>query len=212
MRYFQKYSLLYSIRLPNYGGIKVVFLRYYDQYFLSNVALYRNKVALVLVRIGIIYFIAGIMMAYAQVAGHHAYSIFTYNIIKYTHWPNSLAEGDIQIAFVGDSKVYESMQLVAQRKTINGRAIKVKKVNQMADLRACHMVYVTEKNFHWLSDVVDFTNESSTVVLTEKPQNKVTGVGISFIVVNGRLRFKLYDEVLDKKDIHVSVNLRKLAY
>lgn len=147
-----------------------------------------------------------------QTTNDKAYSVFTYNFIKYANWSGTMASGDIKVFFVGSSKVYEEFKEVASLKTIKGRKMVVNHIDDINSLKACHVIYISENRSSLLGKIIDKTVNSHTLILTERENLTKKGAAISFILLNNKLKFQINDAALAQRKIKIASSLRTLAY
>ena len=149
---------------------------------------------------------------YGQDVNHHVYSIFAFNLIKYSEWPASDQADELKVMFIGSSKVYQDFVRLAQMKTVNGKSIHVVKVETIPEKPACDVLYVSKSSSDMIGDIINKTSDTPVMVITEQERLIEYGATISFLESNGKLRFQINDGVLEAKNINMSNKLKSLAY
>src|SRR5690606_26225961 len=88
--------------------------------------------------------------AKSQTTNYQVYSLYVINIAKYTSWPST--SGELRIAVVGKSKVYEELTK-HNGKVVNGQTMKITQVESPAEIDNAHIVYVPDGKASAFEDV-----------------------------------------------------------
>ena len=70
----------------------------------------------------------------AQGGNHALYGYFFYTIAKNVEWPADYKTGDFVIGILGDSPVTQYLQMMAQKKDVAGRPIKIAEYSSVAQI------------------------------------------------------------------------------
>jgi hypothetical protein len=146
----------------------------------------------------------------AQTTNHQAYSLFTYNFMKYTKWPER--DGNLIITVVGKTKVTDELKTLSQTKTVEGKKIEVNAVENYESIKYSHIVFVADGKSSALKDIVEKTKGQPILVITEREGLTGKGACISFhIMENGSLRFEVNDHELSSRNIQLANVIMSLA-
>jgi hypothetical protein len=164
-----------------------------------------------------IYFLSAFLFAVsinsasvAQTTNHQAYSLFTYNFMKYTKWPEK--EGNLVITIVGKTKVANELTTLSQTKTVEGKKIEVNSVENFESTKFSHIVFIADGKSSALKDIVEKTKGQPTLVITEREGLTGKGACISFLIMeNGSLRFQVNDHELSSRNIQLANVIMSLA-
>lgn len=149
------------------------------------------------------------LTAKAQTTNYQVYSLFVVNIAKYSSWPD--VNGEFHITVFGKTKVYDEL-LKQNGKSVNGHAIKVVQVENVADIGQPQILYLADGKTSFLDDIVKATHGKPVMVIAEREGLFKKGAGFSFIIMdNGTLRYDINNTELEKRQIRVSKNLSSLA-
>jgi hypothetical protein len=146
---------------------------------------------------------------YAQT--YKLYPLFIYSFTRHVQWPDSYNQGDFEILVLGDTPLTEELKVMAQTKKIGDRSIKVTKINSIAEIRQCNILFVPEAQSGRFSDILQKATPSSILVLTEANGLGQLGSCINFIVKDGKLAFELNQAALSKQNLKASTEITRLA-
>jgi hypothetical protein len=146
----------------------------------------------------------------AQTTNYQAYSLFTYNFMKYTKWPEK--DGNLVITVVGKTKVAGELATLSQTKTVEGKKIEVNAVENFESGKYSHIVFVADGKSGSLKEIVEKTKGQPTLVITEREGLVGKGACISFLIMeNGSLRFQVNDQELSSRNIQLAKVIMSLA-
>ncbi len=139
-------------------------------------------------------------------------SIFIYNFTKYIKWPDSYNSGNFEITVLGNSSIFESLkQMAAQKAQTNGKAIHVKKANDMSEIGDAHVLFISENQLTQMDQIISSTSGKPILIITEKPGMGVRGATINFIEKDSKIKFELNQDNAESRGLKVSSSLAGLA-
>jgi len=139
------------------------------------------------------------------------HSVFIYNFTKYIQWPSSYQSGDFVIGVFGNSDVIPHLEKMASVKTVGTQKMVVKKFTDVNEINKCHILFIPDQKSGQFDDISSSLNGKPTLVITEKDGLGKKGSSINFIIVGGRYKFELNEEVIANSKLKVSGELAKLA-
>jgi hypothetical protein len=139
------------------------------------------------------------------------HSVFMYNFTKYIQWPTSYQSGDFVIGVLGDSPIIESLEKMAESKTVGAQKFSIVRYKSVDEINKCHMLFIPSNRSKQLKDALNKVNGQSTLVITEKNGLGVEGSCINFVLVDGKWKFELNKPATEKNNLKVSGDLAKLA-
>lgn len=142
---------------------------------------------------------------------HKLYPLFIYSFTRYIQWPEAQNQGDFEILILGDSPLFEELQAMAQTKKIGDRTIKVAKVNSIAEIKKCNILFVPENQATKFNEILAKVSSQSILVITEVNGLGQKGSCINFIVKDGKLAFELNQSALSKQNLKATSELTRLA-
>lgn len=139
------------------------------------------------------------------------YPLFVYSFTRYIQWPEALNQGDFEILVLGDSPVTEELNIMAQAKRVGDRAIKVSKVNTVAEIKKCHILFIPSTQSDKLAEVLQRVASKPILVMTEQTGLGSLGSCVNFITKDGKLAFELNQSALTKQNLKASMELTRIA-
>lgn len=139
-------------------------------------------------------------------------AMFLYNFTKNIEWPKSYKEGNFIIGILGTSALRDELQtIVASKKVGNVQDFMIQQFFSAADIKKCHMLYVTAENSGMMKAVQSKIKGKATLLVAEKPGMAKQGAAINFIVVDSKQKFELNKANAERYSLKVSNNLTSLA-
>lgn len=138
-------------------------------------------------------------------------TVVVYSFTRYIFWPEGSNTGDFEIKVLGDSPFLTELNVMAQSKKVGDRPIKVSKINDLSELKKCHILILPAAKSSQLSAVLEALEGLPVLVVTEEPGLGVTGSDINFIDKEGKLAFELNQNAVNKRKLKVSTELTRLA-
>ena len=138
---------------------------------------------------------------------------FLFNVVKFVQWPPSdLPSDTVVIGLVTADSFRRALEGVANGKTVNGRSIVVRDVNDEEDARGCHIVF-----FDDASDSLRRTNilrrvrDGAVLTVGETTRFMTEGGLVRLYVEGDRLRFQIDPVGVQLVGLKVSAQLMSLA-
>lgn len=138
-------------------------------------------------------------------------ALFIYNYTKHILWPADYSRGHFNIEILGSSKLYEELQIIASKKTVNGQTIKVKKVSSVDSTRTCHLLYIPNYNSSKLKQVIAQLSEYPTIIITDNYKLAKLGASINFVRRDGALDYEIFKRNVLKNGIKANPKIFKLG-
>ncbi len=136
---------------------------------------------------------------------------FVYSFGKFIHWPDEYRQGDFEIAVLGESPFVEQLTDMATKKKIGERAIKIVKINSVAEIKKSHILILPTSQSAALADVLKKVGTNSTLVVTEQDGLGAKGSDINFVMKDNKLAFELNQATLAKHKLKAANELIRLA-
>jgi len=136
-------------------------------------------------------------MAKAQSQPLSEYEIkagFLFNFTKFVEWPpEAFADPSVPIVLgiVGDSPVTELLTETAAGKTVNGRAVVVRRFKEGQDLRSCHILFVGSSEEKHVPQILERVKGSRVLTVSETSGFAQSGGMINFFVEGNRVRLEI---------------------
>ena len=134
---------------------------------------------------------------------------FIYNFTKYIDWDAKNTD-DFTICIVGESPVYEPLTQIAATKTVQNKKIVVRRIDKLAEIAGCDVLFIPAGNSYSLSSIFANTGKG-TLTISETPGYGNMGTAINFVIVNDKLKFEANVKSINDEGLKASSQLLKLA-
>lgn len=139
---------------------------------------------------------------------------FLLNFAKFIEWPADVFQDEktpIYVCIFRYDPFNRVLDDILQGKVINNRQVAARRVVELSELKACQIVFVSEREEKRLPDVLNRLKDSSVLVIGETGTFAERGGGIQFFLEDHRLRFAVNVDALRKARLNVSSKLLALA-
>lgn len=136
-------------------------------------------------------------------------SVFVYNFANMVEWPEADRNGDFIIGVLGGSDVSGELTKISTQKKVGTRTIKVENYANVADIGKCHIIFISDDKKSELANVI--AKSKTSLVVSEEAGSAKKGAGISFIVVDNKIKFEMSKKNIEKNSLKVGTSLEKLA-
>lgn len=147
----------------------------------------------------------------ASAQTHKLYPLFIYSFTRHIQWPEAYNQGDFEILVLGESPVIDELKLMAESKKIGDRNIKVTRINTLAEIKKCNILFIPEAQSGKFNDILQKVSAFSVLVITEVAGLGQLGSCINFIPKDGKLAFELNKAALTKQNLRASTEITRLA-
>lgn len=149
------------------------------------------------------------LQASAQTTDDQVKTVFVFNFTRYIQWPTN--ESNFTIGILGNDKaLYKAFVDMASKKSASGKKIIIKNMTSANDAATCDILYIPIDNSAQFA-LVKSQNLKNVLIITEKAGLGQQGSGINFIQVDGKMRFEINKDEIEKAGLKVSSQLLGLA-
>jgi hypothetical protein len=148
-------------------------------------------------------------LGYTQTYKLH--SVYIYGFTRYVIWPEGFTTGDFEILVLGDSPILDELKILAQAKKVGDRSIKITKINSVAEIKKCNILFLPASQSMHFNDVMGKVNSKPILLITEEPGLGAKGSDINFIMKDGKLAFELNQTAASKHNLKISNTLTSMA-
>jgi len=138
-------------------------------------------------------------------------ALFLYNFAQNISYPeNSMKEGFV-ITVVGEPEVAKELQTLAKSRQVGSYPLKIKETNTVESIEDSQIIYLSESRSSQMA-VLETSQKSKPVLLVGNQKGLYTqGADISFIMVDGKLRFEICVTNIEAQGIKCSAKLTALG-
>lgn len=162
-------------------------------------------------------FVAAILLAPAAHAQQKAAEAdvkvaYLFNFAKFTEWPPALlpAGGTVTICVLGDDELGPALT-VLETKTVQGRAVRVRRGLRAEDIRGCHVLYFGAVDERVAADARRMAETQATLTLGDSDGFVERGGMVGLVKVDNRIAFDVNVEATHRASLKLSSQVLKLA-
>lgn len=138
-------------------------------------------------------------------------ALFMYNFTRYIEWPASYSSGDFIIGVLGQGSITNDLNELTSGKFVGTQKITVKQLSDINDASKCHLLYVSRSFINQFGDIVTKLQGKSTLLITDKPGMSEKGAGINFVIDDGKQKFEVNRNTIEKSGLKINSKLLDMA-
>ena len=142
---------------------------------------------------------------------HEIHSMMLFNFSKYVNWPSNNTSGNFVIGVIGSDDVFETLSTWYNNKSRGSQKIVIKKFNSASEVTDCEVLYLAKQASKYFDEVKTKLNGKSTLLISDKEGLGKKGSGINFKLEDGKLKFEMNKNAIDKANLKVSSQLAGMA-
>ncbi len=118
-------------------------------------------------------------------------ALFLYNFTKNVEWPPSANEGELVITILGDQEITSELEKIAKVKKAGNRTLKVVNVRSTNEIGDSHIVFLGSAKSALMKSLSHEQQNKPVLLIADKGGLCSNGAAISFVTVNGKLRYEI---------------------
>ena len=138
-------------------------------------------------------------------------AIFIYHFTKYIKWSDFDTSEAFNIAILGDSDIIIPLREIAKMRSVNDREIKIKYFQNVEDIDACHILFISESMKNEIDTILRTIEDENILTVSSSEGLANKGVAINFVIVHGKIKFEMNSHALERAGLEASSQLKKLA-
>jgi YfiR/HmsC-like len=139
---------------------------------------------------------------------------FLFNFTKFVEWPaDAFADPSVPIVLgiVGDNPVTDLLTETAAGKTVNGRAVVVRRFKEGQDLRSCHILFVSASEEKHAPQILERVKGSQVLTVGEISGFAQSGGMINFFVEGKKVRLEINLDAAARARLKISAKVIAVA-
>lgn len=138
-------------------------------------------------------------------------ALFLYNFTQNVEWPSTISSDEFIIAVIGDKEMASELEELARVKKVGSKTMVVRYVQSVKELGDAHLVYLSSNKSN-LMPVLSANQQGRTVLLVSSNEGLCAkGAAISFVIVDGKLRYEICEANFEKHGLKVNKKLISLG-
>jgi uncharacterized protein DUF4154 len=141
-------------------------------------------------------------------------SVFVYNFCRFIEWPDSAfasPKEPLVIGIVGQDPFGALLKEAVEGETYHNRPIQIEHYRSAADIRHCHLLFVSHSESGQLSQILGAVEKQSVVTVGETEDFVRRGGMIALMAERNRVRLEINPSVLRAARLDVSSKLLRVA-
>jgi len=141
-------------------------------------------------------------------------AVFLYNFAKFVEWPPSPpsdANDPFVIGIVGRDPFGEAVEQTLLRKTLNGRALAIKRFRDEQDARGCQILFIGASEKKRLRALLANLRGDPVLTVGDIENFAQAGGVIAFTLEDNRVRFEINTEAAQQAGLRISSKLLSVA-
>jgi YfiR/HmsC-like len=161
--------------------------------------------------------LAGAIQARPQAAPSVEYQVkaaFLFNFAKFIEWPRDAFPNEktpINLCVFRHDPFGSALEEVIREKAINNRGLLAERINDLAELKACQLVFVSGREEKQLPEILNSLKGASALVVGESADFAERGGAVQFFLENNKLRFAINVDAIQRARLQASSKLLALA-
>jgi hypothetical protein len=139
---------------------------------------------------------------------------FLFNFTKFVEWPpEAFADPGVPIVLgiVGDNTVTDLLIETATGKTVNGRAVTVRRFKEGQDPRTCHILFVSSSEEKHVPQILERLKGSPILTVSETSGFAQSGGMINFFVEGNKVRLEINLDATARARLKISAKVIAVA-
>ncbi len=139
---------------------------------------------------------------------------FLFNFAKFIDWPPasfSSPQAPFVVCILGPDPFGHAMDEVFRGQMIDNRPVAIKRFKEVAQLKQCHMVFVSQSESFHLADIIQHLRGECVLLVGESDGFAEAGGVIQFAIEENRVRFLINTDAAGRAGLKVSSKLLSLA-
>jgi hypothetical protein len=149
----------------------------------------------------------------AQTSGEYRLkAVFLYNFVHFVEWPHGSYRKNqpFVIGVLGENHFGSALEETISGEMVNGRSIQIHYYKSHADLKPCHILFVSRSQKENLKEILNKAGKHTLTVSDEDSFNEAGGM-IRFYQQQNKIRLSINKNALDSTRLVVSSKLLRLG-
>ncbi len=139
---------------------------------------------------------------------------FLFNFAKFIEWPRNAFPNEktpINLCVFRHDPFGSALEEVIREKAINNRGLLAERINDLSELKACQLVFVSGREERQLPEILNSLKGASALVVGESADFAERGGAVQFFLENNKLRFAINVDAIQRARLQASSKLLALA-
>jgi hypothetical protein len=140
-------------------------------------------------------------------------AVYLFNFAKFTEWPADVLGPGASLIFcvAGDPRVTRSLEEAIGGRNIDGHPLTARTVDAEGPMESCHLLYVADPGAKRIDQLMDRVKGKPVLTISESDTFAQRGGIANLFVEDGRMRFAVNVQSLQRSKLRLSSRLLDLA-
>lgn len=141
-------------------------------------------------------------------------AVFLLNFVQFVNWPPSAfasPDAPIRIGILGDNPFQSAIEEAVRGETAHDRRLIVQYSRRIADLRGCHVLFVSASERGHVDEILDALKSAPVLTVSEIPDFARRGGIVNFYLEGKKVRFEINAQAAQRHGLKLSSQLLALA-
>lgn len=140
-------------------------------------------------------------------------AVFIYNFVDYVQWPDEEERDRVKIGILGEPPLAQPLREIAKKRQVKGKTLQIDTYQSIENLNleTYQILFISRDQIENLEQIEQHTRAQNLLIITDTPGLTNRGVGINFVLRNGKLKFEINRQALEGAGLRASAQLLKLA-
>jgi hypothetical protein len=141
-------------------------------------------------------------------------AVFLFNFAQFVEWPSeafSDSKAPLVIGILGEDPFGSVLDETVRGETVRGRPFKVRRYRKVADVKGCHILYISRSEANRLEDILAAVKDRPILTVSNSDDFDSQGGIIRFIVEQSRIRLSIDLEAAHATRLTLSSKLLRSA-
>ena len=144
-----------------------------------------------------------------EIIEYQVKAAFIYNFMAFTHWPDSTGQ-TINLCVYGEDYFGQEIDKL-QSRLINNRHIKVTRIADLGQLKACQAIFFSKSVSGQLSSILNDLQNDPILTLADSSNATAQGIAINMSLSNEKIVFEINLTKVRASGLDISSKLLQLA-
>jgi hypothetical protein len=137
---------------------------------------------------------------------------FLYNFVKFVEWPATSSQtGPVALCVLGKDPFDGELERATEGKTVNGRSLVVRRVNDATSAQSCQVLFVSASEAARAPEVMKRVAGWSVLTVSDIDRFSDLGGIINFLMDGQRVRFRINQGAAERASLRISSKLLQLG-
>lgn len=147
----------------------------------------------------------------AQTIDYSVHANIIYRFTKYVEWPEEIQSGEFVIGIIGDSHLFEWLQISTKNKTVGEQRIVIRKYDAFQPVYNCQILFINEDKSGAVKKIAAATQNDPVLLVTESEGLGQKGSCINFIIEDDHLTLEFNVSNIEGRKLKIASELINLG-